>query len=259
MVLPRQTLRLSRAVVLNSRSGINPRLYSSTSGPGENNRAGNPEKSDQAGDVLHQQFAAAKAIDRNPDKTTPLDAAASHRGPTRKPSRGNLSGNAEGVGFVDQVGSQSATADKRTPDRQEGFNGEENITPPSFIDAVKNKLGMKTTPEEDKQNRGGGEGVTGTGKPRFDAKRTLWTSAVNGMPAADRSTSGQAPDNSREPKERTNAEQNPHLKHRSSASAPDDSGKGNAAAEPTLPSHKVCVVTSIRNAPEFDMFVIIVQ
>lgn len=219
------------------------RLYASTSG--QINRAGNPHKSDQAGDVVHQQFLAASEVRRNPDKTTPLDAAASHHRPNHKASRGDLTGNPEGIGFAEQVGSQSATADhlrerQKPPADYEGIAGQENITPPSLADAVKNKLGLKTTAGEDKQNRGGGEGVTGTGKPRFDTgKRTLWTSAVVRMPATDRSTLWQVPDRSREPEERTNAEQNPHLKHRSSASSPDDAGQGNAAAEPTLPSHKV--------------------
>ncbi|KAK7696112.1 hypothetical protein QCA50_000755 [Cerrena zonata] len=212
MISAQYTLRIPRAVILTSRWAANNRLYSSTK---EYNQARNPEKVDQA---------------------------ALHRRPNHKSSRGVSSGNPEGVGFVDQVGSQSATANRLQGDKtvasREGFTGQEDITPPSFVDAVKNKLGMKTTTGKAKQNRGNGAGVTGTGTARTDtAKRTLWTSAVNGMPASDRLTLGQAPDGSREPKERTNAEQNPHLKHKASTSIPD-SGNGNAAPEPTLPSHK---------------------
>ncbi|CAL1699903.1 unnamed protein product [Somion occarium] len=241
-MLSRQALRLPRSPFATC---IASNLRSIGTQPGKNDRAGNPYKSDQAGDPLHQQLKASKEKAENPEETTPLDAAASGHQPRHKAAREEPGGNPEGVGFVDQVGSQSSTANRTKdsdvrggrPNEHERVGGQENITPPSFVDAVKNKLGMKTTSGEDKQNRGGGEGVTGTGKPRFDtAKRTLWTSAVNRAAASDRTTQGQAPDKSREPKERTNAEQNPHLTHKSSSAK--DSGKGNAAEEPTLPSHK---------------------
>ncbi|KAI0782585.1 hypothetical protein C8Q75DRAFT_795841 [Abortiporus biennis] len=196
-------------------------------------RSQDPEHSDQRGDVLHQQFVAAKEIKKDPSKAAPLDAASLSKG--QKASHDGLTGNPEGVGFVDQVGSQSASSNKR--DRAatfEGLTGDENITPPSFTDALKSKLGFKTTAGEDKQNRGGGEGVTGTGIPRFDSgKRLFSTSAIA---RGDHTTTGEAPNASRQPKERTFGEQNSHLKHRSSSTGVN-SGQGNAAPEPTLPSH----------------------
>ena len=59
---------------------------------------------------------------------------------------------------------------------------------------------------------------------------------------AGSTTTGQAPASSRQPVERTNSEQNPHLKH-SSSSKNDNTGKGktppgNAAVNPQLPSKK---------------------
>ncbi|KAI0691390.1 hypothetical protein BC835DRAFT_1360672 [Cytidiella melzeri] len=194
----------------------------------------------QGGDTLDQSRQSGYAASK-PQKSSPADAANSEGG--KKATRGSLSGNQEGVGFADQVGSQSASGsgDHAKPGSAEGRGGEENITPPSFADAVKSKLGFKTTAGEDKQNRGGGKGVTGTGNVTYDrAKRTMHTSAGLSMPA---NTKGQAPEGSQQPKNKTYADQNAHLKHKSRASAPD-SGKGNAAKDPKLPSHEVQGVTS---------------
>ncbi|TCD60281.1 hypothetical protein EIP91_010433 [Steccherinum ochraceum] len=183
-----------------------------------------------------QESDNAQHVQENPHDTTPSDAASSHAASQHKAPHGDLSGNPEGVGFVEQVGSHSASAQKGSSSwGQEGFSGQENITPPSFVDAIKNKIGLKTTAGEDKQNRGGGEGVTGSGKPMFDTgKRLLWTSAV----LQKDNTKGQAPKESRQPKDKTNADQNDHLQHRSSASKGGKQGKGNAAENPTLPSHQ---------------------
>jgi len=55
-------------------------------------------------------------------------------------------------------------------------------------------------------------------------------------------TKGQAPDESRRPKERTHLDQNPHLKHAASSAGGNtgrDTGKGAAAPNPELPSHTV--------------------
>ncbi|KAL5487470.1 hypothetical protein ACEPAI_5578 [Sanghuangporus weigelae] len=54
-------------------------------------------------------------------------------------------------------------------------------------------------------------------------------------------TKGQAPNAARDPEEDTVLEQNPHLKHAKSSQVGQegrDMGKGNAAPEPELPSHK---------------------
>lgn len=179
--------------------------------------------------ALDQSRRAGHAA-KDQSKSGPLDAANPEKG--KKASRDGLTGNAEGVGFADQVGSQSASGKASTG---EGTNGHENITPPSFADAIKQKLGFGTTAGEAKQNRGGGKGVTGTGQPAFDhGKRTMHSSAVR---MKDK-TQGQAPASSRQPKDSTHGEQNAHLKHKKSPGAPD-SGKGNAGANPTLPSRQV--------------------
>lgn len=197
---------------------------------------------EQKGDPFDQSHQSGHAA-RNPQKSSPVDAANPESG--KQASRSGLSGNQEGVGFADQVGSQSASGSETSgsgvgkPENAEGMSGQENITPPSFADAVKNKLGFKTTVGEDKQNRGGGKGVTGTGRPAFDsAKRTMHTSAMWSMPAK---TKGQAPAESRQPKDKTHSDQNAHLKHKESPSSPDR-GRGNAAKSPKLPSQQVSEV-----------------
>lgn len=198
---------------------------------------------DQKGDV-HDQAQHAGFSAKDPRKSSPTDAANFEKG---KKAPHDLTGNKEGLGFAEQVGSQSATASSgqfgsrlRKPEIAEGYSGEENITPPSFTDAVKSKLGFKTTAGEDKQNRGGGVGVTGTGQVTVDrGKRTFHTSVASWM--AD-GTKGQAPEASRQPKDSTYSEQNAHLKHKESSSEPDH-GKGNAAEEPKLPSQHVCPST----------------
>ena len=91
---------------------------------------------------------------------TPLDAASPESG---KRAPHYMKGNREGLGFAEQVGSQSATASNaddadgtlQKPESGEGKGAQEGITPPAFADAVKKKLGFKTTAGEDKQNRGG--------------------------------------------------------------------------------------------------------
>ncbi|GJE87427.1 hypothetical protein PsYK624_035100 [Phanerochaete sordida] len=174
----------------------------------------NPE---QRGDVGHQAHEGGRAA-RDPRQSAPADAANGEKG--KRASHG-LRGNREGLGFADQVGSQSAGG----AHAHEGVGAREDVTPPSFADAVKSKLGFGTTAGEAKQNCGGGAGVTGTGR------RAFHSSAVG---RADQ-TKGQAPEASRQPKESTHADQNAHLKHKASASQPDQ-GKGNAAEDPKLPS-----------------------
>ncbi|KAI0077297.1 hypothetical protein K474DRAFT_1661924 [Panus rudis PR-1116 ss-1] len=235
-MLSRQAVRLSskaRVPIRPFNNVVDGRTYSTN----PSNPPGEPNRADQAGDPQHQAFGRGKYTHQNPQRTSSLDATAANSNSQQKAPHDGLSGNPEGVGFRDQVGSQSFSATRSSlSERHESVGGQENITPPSFVDAVKNKLGLKTTPGEDKQNRGGGEGVTGTGKPRFDSgKRTFMTSAVARFPA-DRTTEGTAPESSRMPKDSTIGDQNAHLKHKEGNER--DHGKGNAASNPTLPSHK---------------------
>ncbi|KZT06461.1 uncharacterized protein LAESUDRAFT_700258 [Laetiporus sulphureus 93-53] len=204
-------------------AGHDPSLQQGTVSKQENYHPGDP----------HDQ--AARAGQSKSDKT-PLDAASQE--PGKKASREGLSGNPEGVGFAEQVGSASTFASDGAS-AEEGKGGQEESTPPGFFDAVKSKLGFQTTSGEVKQNRGGGEGVTGTGTfarlKENEHRRGLHTSAVARM--AD-PTKGQAPDASRQPKDRTYADQNDHLKHRSQSDPAPSQGKGNAAEQPSLPSHQ---------------------
>lgn len=135
-----------------------------------------------------------------------------------------------------RCGGQSAAAAK-------GMHGTEDATPPGFFNAVKSALAFEMTSGELKQNRGGGEGVTGAGTvgalkgEQKQHKRAFYTSAPTG---GDRTTTGQAPDASRHPRDHTYSEQNEHLKHHDETdTAYASQGKGNAAENPSLPSHKV--------------------
>ncbi|KAI0751177.1 hypothetical protein C8Q80DRAFT_1268457 [Daedaleopsis nitida] len=176
--------------------------------------------------------------------SSPYDAAS--RTNDKKADFSGHSGNQEGVGFADQVGSASATADKGQSQSSpgEGKGAEEESTPPGLMAAIKSKLGFGTTSGEAKQNRGGGVGVTGTGALPFEktpqeGRRPYHTTAAR----ASSRTQGQAPEDSRQPHDRTYGEQNAHLKHKSSTTSPDH-GKGNADKDPKLPSHELSKKTT---------------
>lgn len=211
------------------------------------NRASTAKDSGQTKDPLHEAIEQAEKAQKDPRWASPHDAAAAHAQGQQKAPRNDVSGNPEGIGFAEQVVSQSASANTgASAAKHEGFSGQETITTPSFADAVKSKLGLKATTGEDKQNRGDGEGVTGSGKPRLDSgKRLMSTSAVL---CKDNTTNGQAPQASRQPKDKTNADQNEHITHRSSSAKDGKRGKGNAAENPTLPSHQVCLRLSSSHA-----------
>ncbi|KAI0329623.1 hypothetical protein GY45DRAFT_1279411 [Cubamyces sp. BRFM 1775] len=192
-------------------------------------------------DVHDQAARSGQDVAQGKQSAGPYDAAS--RTGDQKTDRSGLSGNQEGVGFAEQVGSATGTGKKGHPSASEGegMGGQEESTPPGFIASVKSKLGLGTSTGEAKQNRGGGVGVTGTGALPFEKKpeegrRPFHTSARRDADP----TVGQAPEASRQPKESTNADQNPHLKHKSAESAKrsPDQGKGNAGENPTLPSHQ---------------------
>lgn len=193
---------------------------------------------DQKGDPLDQAHRAGHAAS-DPRNASPVDAASPDKG---KKAPHDLRGNREGLGFAEQVGSASTSAhhDQHRAAAAEGHTGAERVTPPSLKDAVKKALGMETSAGEDKQNRGGGVGVTGTGQLP-GGRRSFHSAPVR---RAD-PTRGQAPEASRQRKDSTHGEQNEHLKHKPSAATPD-SGKGNAAEEPTLPSQHVCTACHMR-------------
>ena len=194
-----------------------------------------------SGDPHDQAARSGQAAHNDPQRAGPYDAAA--RG--KKAEGVDFGGNPEGVGFAEQVGGASAAASKGGPRPAlgEGKTGKEESTPPGFVASVKSKLGLGTTSGEVKQNRGEGKGVTGTGTGQETwGNRSYHVSAVR---LVDK-TRGQAPKASREPKERTNADQNSHLEHRTSRTAPD-SGKGNAGENPELPSRKVSAYMRLWN------------
>ncbi|KAA1473488.1 hypothetical protein DENSPDRAFT_277657 [Dentipellis sp. KUC8613] len=117
----------------------------------------------------------------------PLDAATPQTLKKAPRDRGE-SGNAEGVGFVEQVGGQSAFA-RRTQQweggvgEDEGMGPAEEPMPPGIFPALKKLAGARLSAEDVKQNRGGGGGVTGTGifrsqsasKPAVGGQRQMST------------------------------------------------------------------------------------
>ncbi|KIJ69677.1 hypothetical protein HYDPIDRAFT_22853 [Hydnomerulius pinastri MD-312] len=161
-------------------------------------------------------------------ESTPFDAAASRQG-AKAPS--GASGNREGVGFAEQVGSASATAGGEFGESTVK-GAEEEAQAPGMFSSMKQALGLGTTGDDVKQNKGGGEGVTGTGTNPLKS-RGFHTSVAF---SADK-TAGQAHEASRQPKEETYEDQNEHLKHKKNAGE-KDGGKGNAAEDPVLPSHQ---------------------
>ena len=226
-MIPPLSIRLSTNVVRVARSyaGASPRcihktsyaLQGGTEQPGRDPRLSQGSvgmhKNLHRGDVQDQ---AARAGQSNADKS-PLDAASERRG--MKANFDGYSGNPEGVGFADQVGGASAMGGSGGQRVGEGSHGEEEATPPGFFDTMKSALGFETTSVEVKQNRGGGEGVTGTGTfwglkgEQKRNKRAFHTSARTAA-GVDRTTTGQAPNASRQSKDSTYSEQNEHLEHR---------------------------------------------
>jgi len=115
---------------------------------------------------------AARDSSSTSNSDAPLDAASPTGG---KKAPANNTGNKEGIGFAEQVGSASATAktgagadvkgrgDGHRPS-EAGISGkQEEAKPPGLFATIKQVLGIRTSTDDVKQNRGGGEGVTGTG------------------------------------------------------------------------------------------------
>lgn len=177
-------------------------------------------------------YSQAKASGKSSAEKSGLDAANRNQSGSKQASN-DASGNREKVGFAEQVG--GASGDKVNK-HWEGKGGSQEATPPGFLDSVKSALGFKTTSGEVKQNRGGGIGVEGTGTGTQSPPkntREFHTSSV----AQTEGTKGQAPDSSRQTKDDSvRGDQNPHLAHKDPKEK--DSGKGNAAPNPTLPSHQ---------------------
>ncbi|KAI6042252.1 hypothetical protein EDC04DRAFT_1030451 [Pisolithus marmoratus] len=206
-------------------------------------------------------------------RDSPLLDAASPTESGMKAPKSELSGNKEGIGFVEQVGSVSGTSRSMRGRKQGEEEAKEEATSPGILSALKQVLGMGSSVEDVKQNRGGGEGVTGTGTgiglgtgtkrettktgegtiPRTPGSRKSYYSCAtlgsvdpvissatvsgSSSTAPEKESQSQYPNPSRKPKERTHGDQNEHLVHKRS-SQDHDSGSGNAAEEPFLPSHR---------------------
>ncbi|RPD67421.1 hypothetical protein L227DRAFT_538555 [Lentinus tigrinus ALCF2SS1-6] len=216
------TLRAARALPASSRLIHASSLVAAAQAPGKDPRlsqgTSNKPGNRHPGDPHDQAARQGQGIGKGQHPSTPYDAAAPKR--DMKTDRSGFSGNQEGVGFAEQVGSASPSGNKSEPGRPspgEGKGGQEESTPPGLFASIKSKLGMSTSSEEPQEGR-----------------RPFHTSAVR----LSEPTRGQAPEASRQPKEQTHSEQNPHLKHKPDQASPDK-GKGNAAEDPKLPSHQM--------------------
>ncbi|KAI0677692.1 hypothetical protein C8Q78DRAFT_959793 [Trametes maxima] len=181
----------------------------------------------------HDQAArGGQKVRQGAQSSGPYDAASRTGG--QKTDRSGLSGNQEGVGFAEQVGSASSSGKRgASASAGEGKGGEEEAEPKGLAERLMSALGQETGATEAKHKTG----RRPYKNERNDSgKRAFHFSAARGADP----TVGQAPEASRQPKERTNAEQNEHLVHKpaGTATASKDTGKGNAGEDPKLPSHQ---------------------
>ncbi|KIN94326.1 hypothetical protein M404DRAFT_168645 [Pisolithus tinctorius Marx 270] len=180
--------------------------------------------------------SSTSRLEGEADKTSdsPLLDAASPSESGMKAPRSGLSGNKEGVGFVEQVGSASGTEASRSMRAGRQGEGEvkEEARPPGILASLKQMLWIGTSVEDVKQNRGGGEGVTGTGTRMGSVDLASSSSSA----PEKVSSQSQYSDSFRKPKKRTHGGQNEHVEPKR-PSWDRDSGSGNAVEEPFLPSY----------------------
>ncbi|TDL29925.1 hypothetical protein BD410DRAFT_780433 [Rickenella mellea] len=135
---------------------------------------GHVRETPQKGKTPQESAVQGGYASRRSGEDQPHDAASSKR--NAQPSSASSGGNPEGVGFAEQVGGQSASADgpgtSRKPEK------DEEAQSPGLFSSVKKALGLGTTSGDVKQNRGEGRGVTGTGT--FGKGREMHTSAFLG-------------------------------------------------------------------------------
>lgn len=120
-------------------------------------------------EAVQHEYARAGLAAHTPTNDHPYDSA--NPNGVRKAPRGEKEGgNAERVGFAEQVGGASAHAERM--ESGEGGEGEkggkEEAKAPGMLGALKQAVGLGTSAGDVKQNRGSGAGVTGTGKYRED-------------------------------------------------------------------------------------------
>ncbi|THH19928.1 hypothetical protein EW146_g1353 [Bondarzewia mesenterica] len=159
-------------------------------------------------EYAHAGFAAAK----DPSNIN-LNDTASSTSMQKPPRDAGESGNPEGIGFAEQVGSQSALAYKLLggghapstvgPGSESGAGAEhweceevsksesEEAVAPGLFSAFKQSVSLKTSAGDVKQNAGAGGGVTGTGtftskesSDRPGDRRSLSTLPLDRMPGA---------------------------------------------------------------------------
>jgi hypothetical protein len=217
-MLSSTSVRALRAAIPSGRRLLHSTVTRSGSSPAGQDpqlSQGNVNRSDQNRSPQDVQSQAAESGFKAKQNRSSDAAIGSVKGASRSGS-----GNPEGVGMKDQVGSAS------TSDRGDATGtkvGEEAASAPGYIGKAKQALGI----EKDRD-------------VKRDDRRAYHTSAVlrAGVRRADPATS-------RVPHDDTVGTQNEHLRYKKGDKP--DTGKGNAGAEPALPSQKTPQVRS--NAP----------
>ncbi|EIN06934.1 hypothetical protein PUNSTDRAFT_53382 [Punctularia strigosozonata HHB-11173 SS5] len=181
-------------------------------------------------DVLSKNTKSGK--DAAHTSGNPVDAASSHR--QSQAHREDVGANKEGVGFAEQVGGASAEGSGAS------HKGGEEASAPGLWSNFKQNLGLGTGPGYLKQNQDGGRGVTGSGTSRKFSTSACTSKDARSSPASSGSASI---------KDNTAGDQNDHLKHKSMDG--EDEGKGNAAPQPTLPSHRTNEGQPSKSVPQY--------
>jgi len=126
---------------------------------------GHASKTSKGPKDVQEQSVKSGLETKRKGTSNPMDAASPSRNP-KPESTTTESGNKENVGFAEQVGGQSASADafeKGDGGGQRNVHRDEEAATPGVFSSIKRMLGFGTDSGDVKQNRGGGRGVTGTG------------------------------------------------------------------------------------------------
>jgi hypothetical protein len=194
------------------------------------------DTNESPGDVQDQ--AAQGGQTAHASSSSPMDAASAHRtGNQANVAPGDRGSNPEAIGLQDQIGGQGAQG------RGGEIGGQQEAQAPGVLASVKQALGFKTSAGDVKQNQHGGRGVTGTGTTRKFHTSARVSVGAGGVRAD--------PDGAREEANTpAGGDQSAHLKHKS-ANEPD-SGKGNAASTPTLPSERAPLTAAANSSTGAD-------
>ncbi|WWC71809.1 uncharacterized protein I206_105768 [Kwoniella pini CBS 10737] len=194
----------------------------------KSHQTGHSDGDVQSASVRAGQNAKSNASPSSKGEDQPFDAARQgSTGGTSKPSKAQSeeSDKGESGAFADQIGGQ----DENSPGVE--FGEKENAAGGSYTDGIKE--GIQGGFDKLKKLRSEGKNFHTSARQFYPGKGTSPSADVEG---------------SRQPKEqKLEGDQNQHLKH--SAPGTADSGKGNAAETPHLPSRKGDITTGGSGSP----------